>query len=97
MTLFFSTTASVLFTNGSFETFLNELKIWLFGDERLGNLIPVEIANFGKGKFWERMFGHSEFRKLFWKIKVPQDRNFGKLEFWILRILENSGVANRKF
>lgn len=97
LTLFFSSTASVLFTNGSFDTFLNELKIWLLRDERLGNLIPVEIANFGKGKFWKRKSGHYEFRKSFWKIKVPQDWNFKMLEFGILRILENPGFANRKF
>lgn len=72
-TLFFSSIASVLFANGNFKTFLNELKIWLLRDERLGSLISVEIANFGKGKFWERKSGHSEFRKSFWKTKVPQD------------------------
>lgn len=71
LTLFFSSTGPVLFANGSFKTFLNESKIWLLRDERLGSLISVEIANFGKGKFWEP--GHSEFRKSFWKTKVPQD------------------------
>lgn len=63
----------------------------------MGNLIPVEIANFGKGKFWERMFGHSEFWKSFWKIKVPQDRNFGKLEFWKIRVSRTANFKESKF